>query len=63
MATVVITVVTSQSVADIKDLMQLNGNSTWTITNDVLAKDRVARWIDGVANEAYTATTFTVAAS
>jgi hypothetical protein len=63
MATVVITVTTSQSAADVKEQMLLNGTSTYTITNSPNAQDRVARWIDGVATGTFDQSGFTVAIS
>ena len=63
MATVVITVTTSQSPADVANLMLLNGSSTYTITESPAAQDRVARWIDGVATGTFDQSAFTVAIS
>lgn len=63
MATVVITVTTSMTAADVKEQMLLNGSSTYTITNSPNSQDRVARWIDGCANASFNQTAFTVAIS
>jgi hypothetical protein len=63
MATLVITIVTPDSVADVTDRLILDGGSPHTITESPLAQDRVARFVDGVANAAYNQTSFTVAVS
>jgi len=59
MATLVITIVTPDSVAMITDQLQGVG----TITVDSNAQDRVARYIDGVSTGAFGLTSFTTAAS
>jgi len=63
MATVVITIVTPDSAAMVKDQMQLNGNSPYTITSEPLTIDRVARYVDGVAVQSFGLTSATVAIS
>lgn len=64
MATVVITIVTPDSVADVEGnhLQFVTGASPYTLTNPQ-AKDRVARYIDGIAQAALNETSFTVAVS
>lgn len=59
MATLVITIVTPNTVADVTD--QLLG--VGTITADPNAQDRVARLVDAVANGAYTMTSVVTAVS
>jgi hypothetical protein len=59
MATLVITIVTPDSIAMVTDQLQGVG----TITQDSDAQDRVARYVDGVANGAFTMTSVTTAVS
>ena len=59
MATLVITIVTPDSVAMVTDQLQGVG----TITQDSNAQDRVARYIDGVAQGALGMTSVTTAVS
>lgn len=59
MATLVITIVTPDSVAMVTDQLQGVG----TITQNSNAQDRVARYIEGVATGAFGMTTFTTAVS
>lgn len=59
MATLVITIVTPMTVADITDQLQGVG----TITASPNAQDRVARYVDGVANGAFNMTSVTTAVS
>lgn len=59
MATLVITVVTPDSVAMVTD--QLEG--VGTITNDMNSIDRVARYLDGLADGAFKLTSVTTAVS
>lgn len=59
MATLVITIVTPMTVADITDQLQGVG----TITQSSNAQDRVARYVDGIAQGAFNLTTFTTAVS
>lgn len=49
MATLVITIVTPDSVAMVTDQLQGVG----TISHDSAAIDRIARYVDGVATEAF----------
>lgn len=59
MATLVITIVTPMTVADVTAQLQGVG----TITQDSNAQDRTARYIDGVATGAFNMTSFTTAVS
>ncbi len=59
MATLVITIVTPQSVQDVTD--QLLG--VGTITADPNSQDRVARYVDAIATGAYKMTSVTTAVS
>lgn len=63
MATVVITIVTPDSAAMVQDQLQLAGSSPFTITADPMKIDRVARYVDGVATQAFGLTSATVAIS
>lgn len=58
-ATLVITIVTPNSVADVTD--QLQGVGTITATPN--AQDRVARLVDAIATGAYSMTSVTTAVS
>ena len=58
MATLVITIVTPMTVADVTD--ELQGVGTITSPNHV---DRIARLVDGYANGAFNRTSVTVAVS
>jgi len=59
MATLVVTIVTPDSVAMVTDQLQGVG----TITQDSNKQSTVARYIDGVATGAFGLTTFTTAVS
>lgn len=59
MATLVITIVTPDSVAMVTDQLQGVG----TITEDSNAQDRIARYIDGVAQGSLGMTSVTTAVS
>lgn len=59
MATLVITIVTPDSVAMVTDQLQGVG----TITQDSNAQDRVARYVEGVATGAFGMTSVTTAVS
>ena len=59
MATLVITIVTPDTVAMVTDQLQGVG----TITNDSAAIDRVSRYVDGVAIGAFGQTSVTTAVS
>ena len=59
MATLVITVVTPDSVAMVTDQLQGVG----TVSHDSAAIDRIARYLDGVATEAFGQTSVTTAVS
>jgi hypothetical protein len=59
MATLVITIVTPDSVAMVTDQLQGVG----TITGDPNAQDRVARYVEGVATGAFGMTSVTTAVS
>lgn len=59
MATLVITIVTPDSVAMVTDQLQGVG----TITQDSNTQDRVARYVEGVATGAFGLTSFTTAVS
>jgi hypothetical protein len=59
MSTLVITITTPDTDAMITDQLQGVG----TITNSPNAQDRVARYIQGVANGAFSLSTFTTAVS
>ena len=59
MATLVITVVTPDSVAMVTDQLEDVG----TITGDMNAIDRVARYMDGLADGAFKLTSVTTAVS
>lgn len=63
MATLVVTIVTPDTVAMIQDQLLLNGSSPFTVTDSPNAQDRVSRFVDGVATGAFGLTTFTVAIS
>ncbi len=63
-ATIVITIVTPDSVADVqKNHLMVNGNSPHTITDSPNTQDRVARYIDGIAQGALNMTSVVVAVS
>jgi cell division protein FtsX len=59
MATLIVTIVTPDTVAMIADQLQEPSGST-TITNDSAAIDRVSRYVDGVANGAFGQTSVTI---
>lgn len=59
MATLVVTIVTPDSVAMVTDQLQGVG----TITNDSAAIDRISRYVDGVATGAFGQTSVTTAVS
>jgi hypothetical protein len=59
MATLIVTIVTPDTTAMIADQLQEPTGST-TISNDSAAIDRVARYIDGVANGAFGQTSVTI---
>jgi len=63
MATLVVTIVTPDSVGFITDQLQLTGSSPYTITNHSDKIDRVARYVDGVAMGVFGQTSVTVAIS
>lgn len=62
MATLVVTIVTPDTVEMIADQLQEPTGST-TITNDSAAIDRVSRYVNGVANGAFGQTSVTIAIS
>ncbi len=63
-ATIVITIVTPDSVADVeKNHLMVDGSSPFTITDSSNTQDRVARYIDGIAQGAHAMTSVTVAVS
>jgi hypothetical protein len=59
MSTLVITIVTPMTVADVTDQLQGVG----TKSHDSAAIDRIARYVDGIANEAFGQTSVTTAVS
>lgn len=63
MATLVLTIVTPDSVADVVSRLVIAGSSPFTITNDPFTQERVARYVEGVANGAYNSTSVVVAVS
>ena len=63
MATLVVTIVTPDSVNFLKDQLQVNGSSPYTVTNDSAQIDRISRYVDGVANAAFNQTSVTIAVS
>lgn len=63
MATLVVTIVTPDTVAMIKDQLLVNGSSPYTVTQSPNTQDRVARFVDGVATGAFNLTSFTIAIS
>lgn len=64
MATVVITIVTPDSVADVeRNHIIVEGSSPFTITQSSNTQARVARYIDGIAEGVLNMTSVTVAVS